>query len=139
MITDHAVDAVYGGKGFRVDLRGAARDDDGGVGIISFGLADLAAAFSDGFVGDRTGVDNHSIAQARILGMTRHDVTLIGVQATAKRDDFRTVFIIDFGRKGHAPLDGRLNPIGQGIWTEGDEGLAANRFRFTEGRRHALE
>ena len=85
VVAEHAVNVRQGGPGGWVDLRGAAGDDDAGLGPLARDAADGLAGLAFGLGGNGAGVDDHGVGRAG--GQTAHDLAFIGVQAAAEGED----------------------------------------------------
>ena len=88
-IAEDEVDLGHGGEGFRVDLGGAAGDDDAGVRIVAARLADRLAGLAHGLGRHRAGVDQDGVAHAGLLGAAAHDLGFQRVQPAAEGDGLR--------------------------------------------------
>ena len=87
LVADDARNFRHRGKARRIDLRGAAGDDDLRVRTLAAGAADGLARLAHGFVGDGAGVDDDGAAHAAAARQRTHGFAFRGVQPAAKRDD----------------------------------------------------
>ena len=83
-IAENEIDLVHPGKSRGFRLGGAAGDDDAGIGIIAPGLTDRLTRLTHGLVGDRAGIDQHSLLQTRSFRLALHHLRLIGIEPAAK-------------------------------------------------------
>ena len=86
-IADDAADLGHGGEGGRVDLGGAAGDDDPGIGPVAAGAADRLAGLALGFRRHGAGIDDNRIGHARGLGVAAHHLGFISVEPAAESQD----------------------------------------------------
>ena len=89
VIADHPCDFRHFSKHVGIYLRRASGDDNRGAGIVLGGAANGLPRGPRGFGRDGACVDNHRALQPGLFGMTAHDLALIAVEATAKRNDLR--------------------------------------------------
>ncbi len=126
LIADDVVDLVHGGEAGGIDLRGAAGDDDLGVGPRAADLADRLARLAHGLTRHGASVDDHGVAEPRRVRMLAHDLGFIGVEPAAEGDDLdirhgrlltrnlerrQGALIIERVRAGHEDMAVRLPPL----------------------------
>ena len=86
-VAEDAVDAGHGGQRRRVDLRGAAGDDDAGAGLLAARPADRLARLALGLGGDGAGVDDDGVGQPGRGGVGRASPRFVGVEPAAEGED----------------------------------------------------
>src|SRR5215472_12170025 len=62
IVSDDTIDFRHGGEAIRAGLRGAAGDDDSHPRALALEPPDGLARLTLGFAGDRTGIDDHHVA-----------------------------------------------------------------------------
>ncbi len=87
LVAQHAVHAGQRGPGRRVDLDGAAGDDDPRARPLPHQPADGAPGLMLGLGGDGAGMHHHQVVLP--VRVAAHDLALVGVQAAAEGDDLR--------------------------------------------------
>ena len=88
LVAQHRIHFRHGGIGLGLDLRRAARDQDGAAGIFALQPADRLARLAHRFGRHRAGIDHHRVAQLRLAGAGLDRLALIGIEAAAEGDDF---------------------------------------------------
>ena len=86
-IADHPVDLGHGGEFIRLQLGGAAGDDDPGLRVVAPRLADGLAGLAFGFRRHCTGIDDHRVFEPGLGGALAHDLRFKGVEAATEGDD----------------------------------------------------
>ena len=86
-IADDVIDLVHGGEAGRIDLGGAAGNDDLCLRPPAACLADRLARLTHGLGGHRASIDDHRVGQPGGAGMRAHDFGLIGVEPATEGDD----------------------------------------------------
>ena len=71
----------------RVDLRGAAGDDDLGFRMLTARLANRLPRLAHAFRRHRAGVDDHRGPEPGVAGMLAHDLGFVGIEPAAEGDD----------------------------------------------------
>jgi len=81
------VDFLHGGKGLRLDLGGAAGDDEPRAWPLAPRLADRLARLADRFAGDGAGVEDDGVREAVGGALAGDRLGFAGVQPAAEGDD----------------------------------------------------
>ena len=92
MITNDAGHLWHIAKHFRINLRRASGHDNRRIRIVFGGLADRITRRGDRRIRHRARIDNHSPLKPRRRGMAAHHFGLIGIEPTAKRNEFGRTF-----------------------------------------------
>jgi hypothetical protein len=90
-VADDVIDLRHGDKARRVDLCGAARDDQLRVRIFATQPANGLSALAHGLGGDRAGIDDDGVVKPRFGGAMAHRLGLEGVEPAAEGNHARTV------------------------------------------------
>ena len=83
-IADHGIDLRHGSERGRIDLRGAAGDDDARGGMVAARAADRLARLAHGLAGDGAGIDDHGIREPGLARQRAHHLRFRSVEATAE-------------------------------------------------------
>ena len=86
-IADHAIDLVHGAEALRLDLSGAARDDNGCVWLFAPDAADRLARLARRLGGDGASVDDNEIAASCAFRRTLDSFKLGDIEPAAEGDD----------------------------------------------------
>jgi hypothetical protein len=81
------IDFLHGGEAGRIDLGGAAGDDDLGLGAVAAGFSDRLSRLAHGLRRHRAGVDDHRLFEPGGVGLRAHDFGFIDVEPATEGDD----------------------------------------------------
>ncbi len=106
LVAEYLVDFRHGGVALGTDLRGAAGDDEPGIGPRAAGAADRLARLALGLGGHRAGVDDHRIVEAGRRGLRADHLGFEGVEPAAESNDVEFPHFLGRAREWcRRPLD----------------------------------
>ena len=84
-VAEYARDLRHVGEALRIDLRGAASDDDLRVRSFATGAADRLARLAHRFASHGAGVDDDGVGKCGLARERAHGFALVSVEAAAER------------------------------------------------------